>query len=316
MAIYKPKELDFTKKKVKMLIYGVPSVGKTTLGLSAPKPLLIDLDKGISRIESRYRKDVLIAETFEELKNDLSGNDLSSYETLVIDTGGALLDLLTPFVIKLEPRNSTKSGDLSLAGWGALGREFRLFSEFVNGLGKHIIYIFHADERYDQDFATYRLSAGGQTRTKIWEDLDLGGFIEMMGKKRTLNFTANDRFFAKGNNQINGSYEIPILKEGVENNFLTLLIDDYIDKLAKTVEIDTKEQEAYDRSMKYADIINIASDADAINTAYDGLKGLSHALTSKRELWTILNKKANTLGLKFDSKTDSFVAEVKKEVKE
>ena len=118
MAIYKANELDFTNKKISVLIYGVPSIGKTTLALSAPRPLLIDLDKGIARVEAPYRKDTLIADTFEEMKNDLETSDLSNYDSIIIDTAGALLELEKSYVMKKEQKNATKTDRLL---WQAMG---------------------------------------------------------------------------------------------------------------------------------------------------------------------------------------------------
>lgn len=48
--IVKPEEMDFSGRKIAMIVAGVPGIGKTTLALSAPKPLLIDLDDGVSRV--------------------------------------------------------------------------------------------------------------------------------------------------------------------------------------------------------------------------------------------------------------------------
>ena len=48
--IKKPAEMIKTENKFRVLIAGHPGIGKTTLGLSAPKPLLIDVDFGINRV--------------------------------------------------------------------------------------------------------------------------------------------------------------------------------------------------------------------------------------------------------------------------
>lgn len=313
MAIIKANQLDFSNKKLSILIYGVPSIGKTTLALSAPKTLLIDLDKGISRVEPMYRTDTIVVETFEELKKDLTQNDLKDYETIVIDTGGALLELLKPYVIKQESKNAMRSGALSLAGYGAIARAFKEFTDFVKTLNKHIVYIFHANEDKDGDETTYRLSAEGSTRTRIWESIDLGGFMEVIGKERTINFSANSRSFAKGNNEVNGTYKVPILKDEMKNTFLTDLIKMYLDKLNAQTQQLNEEKSAYDRAMLYADIIKEAQNLDDINGVYDGLKKLKHALTSKVELFNILIKHAKELGMKFDRKADAFILEDKGE---
>lgn len=309
MAIYTASQLDFSNKKLSIIVYGVPSIGKTTLGLSAPKPLLVDLDKGISRVEPAYRKDTLIAGSFDELKDDLSKSDLSKYESIVVDTGGALLDLLKPYVIKQDSKNATKGGSLSLAGYGAIGREFKDFADFVKGLGKHIIYIFHASEDRDGDEVKYRLSAEGSTKTKIWESIDLGGFMEISGKDRTINFSANSRSFAKGNHEVNGSYKVPVLSNDSPNTFLSDLIKMYIEKLNDSTKKLNAEKTAYERAMAYKDVIASCETIGDVNDCYDGLKKVKHALTSKKELWTMLTDKAHGLGMAFDKVADKFILE-------
>ena len=47
--IKKPSELAIPST-VKMMIYGQAGMGKSTLALSAPKPLLLDFDNGVKRI--------------------------------------------------------------------------------------------------------------------------------------------------------------------------------------------------------------------------------------------------------------------------
>ena len=54
--INEPNEMTFDSKKFSMILYGSPGVGKTTLALSAPDPVLIDFDRGISRIKAEHRR--------------------------------------------------------------------------------------------------------------------------------------------------------------------------------------------------------------------------------------------------------------------
>ena len=50
--IVTPENMSFDSKKFSMILYGSPGVGKTTLALSAPDPILIDFDRGMSRVRS------------------------------------------------------------------------------------------------------------------------------------------------------------------------------------------------------------------------------------------------------------------------
>ena len=53
--IRNPNDIQEGAKKIRMLIAGYPGIGKSTLALSAPNPLHIDVDFGIDRIEPRYQ---------------------------------------------------------------------------------------------------------------------------------------------------------------------------------------------------------------------------------------------------------------------
>ena len=58
--IRNPNDIQDGAKKIRMLIAGYPGIGKSTLALSAPRPLHIDCDFGIDRIEAK------MASTYEE----------------------------------------------------------------------------------------------------------------------------------------------------------------------------------------------------------------------------------------------------------
>ena len=65
--IKKPNELTQTKIKLKGLIYGEPGIGKTSVALSAPKPLLIDFDNGLRRVAKQYQTDSVQIESYQNL---------------------------------------------------------------------------------------------------------------------------------------------------------------------------------------------------------------------------------------------------------
>jgi AAA domain-containing protein len=44
---YEPQEISMDREKMRMLLFGNPGVGKTTLALSFPRPLIIDTDGGL-----------------------------------------------------------------------------------------------------------------------------------------------------------------------------------------------------------------------------------------------------------------------------
>lgn len=302
--ITKPKDMTFAGKKLFIIIAGVAGIGKTTLALSAPKPLLIDLDNGIDRVEARYRADTEHASSYVELMNDLSNADLSQYESIVIDTGGKLLELLKPVVIGQDRKNSKSNGELSLQGYGAVKKEFNKFVEYIRGLKKHVIMVFHATEvPVGDDTTGLRIRIEGRSRDEVWDNVDIGGFVEMRGNKRTIGFSNCDRYYAKGTHGIHGIYEIPTLDKDTKNTFLTGLINEVISDL----ESENTEATAYSKLMAtLLPIIATAKSTKELNKAYDEVKKANHILTSKNECWNALNDKAKMLGATYDKATNTF----------
>ena len=301
--IVKPSEMKFEGKKLFIIVAGVPGIGKTTLALSAPKPLLIDLDKGVDRVETRYRTDTDVVSSYEELRSDLEKADLSPYETIVIDTGGKLLEMLKPVVIARDPKNAQTNGELSLKGYGAVKKMFNEFVTFVKSLNKHLVMVFHATEVADGETTKLRIRMEGKSRDEVWDSVDIGGFMEMRGNKRTIGFSNCDRYYAKGTHGIHGVYDIPTLANGNNNTFLT----DLIDKVLNDLTSENKEFTEYQELMRtlLPHIAN-ADNARLLNKAYEEVKKAEHKLTSKNELWNALNERAKALGLVYDKDRNVF----------
>ena len=301
--IVKPSEMKFEGKKLFIIVAGVPGIGKTTLALSAPKPLLIDLDKGVDRVETRYRTDTDVVSSYEELRSDLEKADLSPYETIVIDTGGKLLEMLKPVVIARDPKNAQTNGELSLKGYGAVKKMFNEFVTFVKSLNKHLVMVFHATEVADGETTKLRIRMEGKSRDEVWDSVDIGGFMEMRGNKRTIGFSNCDRYYAKGTHGIHGVYDIPTLANGNNNTFLTELINNVINDLTSENKEFTEYQELMRTLLPH---ITNADNAKLLNKAYEEVKKAEHKLTSKNELWNALNERAKALGLVYDKDRNVF----------
>ena len=102
--IRNPNDIQEGAKKIRMLIAGYPGIGKSTLALSAPNPLHIDVDFGIDRIEPRYRKPYIQPKSYDEILGDLTPMNLQDFDTLVFDTGGKLISLMSLWAIKKDPK--------------------------------------------------------------------------------------------------------------------------------------------------------------------------------------------------------------------
>jgi hypothetical protein len=84
------------------MIYGAPAAGKTTLALSAPKPFLIDLDRGLHRVDKRYHCDSLQVNNLDEITEVLGSREIDRYETIVIDTLGKLVDQISDWALVIK----------------------------------------------------------------------------------------------------------------------------------------------------------------------------------------------------------------------
>jgi len=316
--IKKPSDVVSTTKKMRLLIAGFPGIGKTTLALSAPKPLHIDVDRGVDRVQAKNRCDFIQPETYEELLEDLK-SDLSDYETLVFDTGGKLLDLMKPYVIKQDSKNGQKDGQtLSIKGYGAVGKEFqRLMDYAFYQLNKNVVVIFHAKEDKDGEATKLRILVEGSTKDNVWQPMDLGGFMEMYNNKRTIGFSNCERYFAKGTHGIQGIIELPNLDDpSVPNDFLT--------KLFKQVNQNILDEQKYfdEQKKKYEEVMNEvvpvieSMTLETVDEVVEKMKTINHVLTSEKELKHKFKEKIVELNLVWNKelkKYEKIVEEVKDE---
>ena len=300
--IRNPNEIQEGAKKIRMLIAGYPGIGKSTLALSAPRPLHIDVDFGIDRIEPRYRKPYIQPKSYDEILEDLTPPNVKDFDTLVFDTGGKLISLMSQWAIKKNVKYGQQDGSLSLKGYGFIGREFqRLMDYCFYELDKHIVVVFHAIEEKDGDNTRLRIKVEGQTKNNVWEPMDLGGFVEIQGNNRTIGFSNCERYFAKGTRGIHGVWQVPELGPDKPNDFLTRLFAQYNALSAAEVAQNVEEQEAYEAAMAEGqEIVAGITDADSATAAMSKIKAVKHALTSKKEVNAAFNAKIKELGLFYD----------------
>ncbi len=310
--IKKPSEVVSKTKKIRILIAGFPGIGKTSLGLSAPKPLLIDADRGIDRVQAKNRTDFIQPETYDELLQDLK-SDLSDYETLVFDTGGKLLDLMKPYVIRQDSKNGQKDGNtLSMKGYGAVGKEFqRLMDYAFYTLDKNVVVIFHAKEDKDGEATKLRILVEGATKDNVWQPMDLGGFMEMYNNKRTIGFSNCERYFAKGTHGINGIIELPDLNDpSVPNTFLTDLFKKVNDNILSEQKYFEEQKEKYDEVMKEITPVIDEMTIETLDEVTEKMKSVQHVLTSEKELKFKFKQKLAELNIVWNPKEKKYEEKV------
>lgn len=315
--IVKPEDMTFETKKFSMIIYGSPGVGKTTLALSAPDPVIIDFDRGMSRVKSQHRKAAIFCDTYEAVLNDLASPEMRDFQTIIVDTGGSFVTYLQDWAMRSNPaQNKQKNGAISLKGFGAVKQEFTRFTSYVKDtLNKNLIYVFHSQEQSDKDGnAQQRLMCEGAARNIVWTPCDFGGYVQMIGNERVICFTPEQEFFAKGCHGISGRYAVPELGAADSNDFISRLFEQAKANIAAEAEAFAPVKEQYDRVMATVrTIVDSVVDIDTANRAAKDIPALAHALTSKKEASALLSEKVKSLGLKYSSSAGGYVPREGKE---
>lgn len=303
MAIIRPESMDFSGQKFSAIIYGSPGIGKTTLACSAPAPVLIDFDRGVSRIRAQHRVPTIMCNTYEEVQNDIKSPEMAEFQTVVIDTGGSFVTFLKDWAFRTKPAAKTKSGEFnSLKGFGFVKTEFQSFTDYVKTvLDKNIIYVFHSQEQADKDGnPVQRLLCEGSARNTVWNSCDFGGYVQMLGTQRTICFSPEQEYFAKGTHGITGKIPIPTLSADTPNNFMARLFDKAKQSIEDEKAAYAPQREQYEQIMEAVrETIEKVVDIQTANDAAKTIPAMSHALTSLKEASALFKAKTDALGLKY-----------------
>ena len=309
MPIVKPTEMNFSNKNIIMIVSGLPGTGKTTLALSAPDVLLIDTDEGMARVNPAHRKDASICKTYEEVLADIKAAE-GQYKTIVIDTCGALIEYMKDWAMRTDPKASKKDGGFSLQGYGIIKSEFiRLSAELRKKF--NVIFLFHESMTKVDENVFYELVVEGSARTLVYQPADLAAHLFIQNGKRYLGFTPTEQYSAKSAYGIKGLIEVPELKEGEENNFLTKLFNKVRANLAAESAALSPEKEKYDVAISIAKkMIDAVNSPEQVQEVVDGLKRLDHALTSEKEATAMLKARCKELDIVWDKVKKTYVYRV------
>lgn len=283
---------DFIKvETIVMAIYSNPGIGKTTLGFSTHTPLLIDFDRGAYRATNR--KDTVQVESWSDVVN-ITPDDLKPYQTIVVDTVGRELDILTAFLISENPKLGQKDGSLSLKGYGALKSQFSTWLKRLKLFGKDVVLISHSSEDKNGDDLIERLDIQGGSKGEIYKSADAMGRLSIVNSKRMLNFSPTDTAFGKNPAQLE-PIEIPDI--ATAPTFLGDVINNIKEKInALTEEQKQKQSQIAD----WVDSFNEAKTADEFNVLIKNTQDCDQTIAPIVK--GALLKKIIEAGFKYDKK--------------
>ena len=300
-----PSELQVSHT-IKALIYGQPGIGKSTLALSAPTPLLLDFDGGVQRVNGAFQCPTLQVESWEQVGDALDEIESGGVpcQTIVIDTAGKMLDYMSVAIIKDNSRYGKADGSLTLQGYGVRKSMFINFLKRVSLMGKHVVFVAHEREDKDGDIRIVRPEIGGSSAGDLIKELDLVGYMQAIGKDRTVFWSPQEKFYAKNTCNLPAAHkvlEIIDAKGNVkgENNFLTLVFAQYEQDLQNTANTRARYDKLIESFRKGIEDIKDAESAKAVRDKMDAFK--SHLWDSKTRVEKMLEEKASSLGLRYDA---------------
>jgi DNA replication protein DnaC len=304
--IRKPYELD-VQTRIKALIYGQAGMGKTTLALSAPKPLLLDFDGGVHRVNFGHQVPTVQIKSWKDCENVLR-EDLSEYESLVIDTGGKMLDFMSEDIISRNPKMGKTNGALTLQGFGERKGMFRQFCKQIMMMNKHLIFVAHRDTQKNGEDIRYVPLFGGSSYDDLVTDLDLVGYLEANGTKRMITFNPTDKNDGKNTCNLPATMELPTIVDtngnALINTFLQIsVINPYIANLEKRLEAAKKYNAVIEELRE--NILLITDDLSA-NDFVSRIDSFEHVGNSKAIAGKLLSGKTRELGLKYNTETKRY----------
>lgn len=284
-----------TVEQIVLCLYAAPGLGKTSLAFTAEAPLLLDFDGGVHR--ACNRQDTVRVKSWTEVAH-LSADDLAGYKTVIVDTAGRALDALTPVLVRDDPKNGTRSGALSLQGYGALKTAFTTWLTKLKSAGVDVVLIAHMDEQRKGDEIIERIDVQGGSKAEIYKSADAMGRIYVDNGKRVLNFSPTD--VAHGKNPGNlKPLTIPALTDGKNPTVLA----DVIASIKATLNAETEAVRTQRERLEAArQTFSAFASVEQFNAAIETLKADSPVV--KKLLVDVASEK----GFSFDAKARAFVA--------
>ena len=291
---------------VKMMIYGQAGMGKSTVALSAPKPLLLDFDNGVKRMNMAHLEniDTVQVTSWSDVQQVLQ-EDLSAYQTIVVDTIGKMMDFI------ITHKCGTRQP--SIRDWSGINAEFSWMTRTLSSLNKHIIFVAHRDTRKEGDDTVFIPALREKSYNSIVTELDLLGYLEMKSERgiqrRTITFDPTSRNDGKNTCNLPSVMEVPTIldKNGnptAKNDFITTkIINSYLGMLA------TKKaaQEKYDKVIEeIKESIEFITDANSANEFASHINEFEHVGSSLIMARSLFASKVKILGLVFDKETKTY----------
>ena len=310
MSLFKkPNELEFVTT-IKMLVYGQPGIGKSTMALSAPNPVLFDFDGGVQRVNVAFQCPTLQVKSWEEALQaleELKGGEVDC-KTIVIDTAGKMLDFMSDYIMRNDSKMRMRDGSRSLKGDGARKVMFQNFLREVAMMGKNIVFVAHEREEKDGETKIVRPEIGGSSASDLMKELDLVGYVQAVGPDRTVYWTPQEKFYAKNTCNLPAWQKIPVIVDAngnvtQQNDTLQKVIG-YYEANVKKIEETRKRYNELLEEIEHS--IACITDAQSANEFAKNIAKAEIIWDSKVRARDMFKNKVDELKLKWNAKSKTY----------
>lgn len=310
MSLFKkPNELE-TASTIKMLVYGQPGMGKSTLALSAPDPVMFDFDGGVNRVNKAFQCPTLQVKSMEEVYAALDELETGAiqFKTIVVDTAGKMLDFMSDYIMRKDTKMKMRDGSLALKGYGARKVMFIDFLKRVTMMGKNLIFVAHEKEDKDGDTRIVRPDLGGSSLGDLLKELDLVGYMQAIGEERAIYWSPQEKFYAKNTCNLPQFHKVPVIINAkaeviAPNDFLSNVFASYNAYLAQQATIGN---EYNDLIAQIEDDIKSITDVDSANKVVERIVGYTPIWDSKARANRLIKAKCDELGLTYNKATKKY----------
>lgn len=295
------KEENLSVQNIKVLLYGQPGIGKTSLANTANRTITLDFDNGSHR--AIVRNDVVQVNSWQDAIDFVNSKELlADYDTIVIDTVGKMSDLLSLTMPVMLGKVNLKqaSGEPTLKGYGYIKQQAINLLKMLDALKKDIIYIAHDREDKNGDNVIIRPDISSSLLQVLTREVDLIGFLSVQNKQRVLNFEPSDEYIGKNCANFN-----PItIQDKFKNNFDMSSI---IQETKTALENMTQEQrEAIETIKLFTELVSNCQSVQDLNDVLEKNKSIDKKII-KLQIWQLLQIKATELNCEFNNENLAFV---------
>lgn len=170
-----------------MLITGSPGSGKTSIAQTTDEPLTLDFDCGIHR--TKFRKGAVRFDRWQDVNDAIKDGTFTQAKTIVVDTAGRLLEMLTQDIAAASIKHRKGDGSLNQQGWGQLKTRFAGWLAQLRLGKKDVVLIAHEKvEKSGGDDTTIRPDIMGGSYSEVSRAADVIGYLTMRENQRVVDF--------------------------------------------------------------------------------------------------------------------------------